>query len=210
MLPIGDKPILEHIIENLKRNKVRQLVLATAYLGRQIEEHFGNGSEFGVEIQYAPSKRPLGTAGQLKTAEPWVSGTFLAMNGDILIDVNISRLLRFHRRMGGIGTIALRNYQVPIKYGVISLGRSNRITKWSEKPQLQIVMNMGLYVLEPEIFSYIKPNRTVSLEKDIFPFLIRTGKRLYGYLTEAEYYDVADVDDLKRLDSQVSSSRKEI
>jgi NDP-sugar pyrophosphorylase family protein len=206
MLPVGDKPILELIVENLKRNKVRQLVLATAYLGRQIEDYFGDGSDFGVDIQYARSKKPLGTAGQLKTAEALISGTFLAMNGDILIDVNIPRLVQFHRRMGGVGTITLRHYRVPVKYGVISMDKANRITEWTEKPQLQRVVNMGLYVLEPEVFSYIKPKSTISLEMDTFPYLIRTGKTLYGYLTESEYYDVADVDDLKRLATRSGAS----
>ena len=206
MLPIGDKPILEHIIQNLKRNGVRKFVLATAYLGKLIEEYFGDGSDFGVEIQYARSKKPLGTGGQLKSAEPWISETFLAMNGDILIDVNVAKFVQSHRRKRGIGTIALRHYQLPSKYGVIEVDRSDRITTWVEKPQYQLLMNMGFYALEPEIFSFIKPNLTVSLETETFPYLIRTGKRLYGQVIHTEYYDVADVDDLERLERNMSSS----
>jgi len=201
MLPVGDRPILEHIIDYLKKNGIRELVVATAYHGKQIEDYFGDGSEFDVDIHYARAKKPLGTAGQLKTAEAYVSETFLAMNGDILIDVNVRKLVAFHTRMAGIGTVALRHYQVPIKYGIVTLSSSERIAEWREKPQLKLIMNIGLYTLEPEVFSYIKPGRPVSLERDTFPLLIRKGKRLHGYLSETKYYDIADVEDLRRLES---------
>ncbi len=205
MLPVGDKPILEHVIEFLKRNRVNELVVATAFHGKQIEDYFGDGSNFGVQIQYARSRKPLGTAGQLKTAEPHISETFLAMNGDILIDVDIRKLVNFHSKMTGIGTVALRHYQVPIKYGIITLGKSDRILEWKEKPELKLTMNIGLYILEPRTFSYIKQGRIESLERDTFPSMIRKGEHLYGYLSETEYYDVADIEDLKKLDSRFST-----
>lgn len=202
MLPVGDKPILEHIIDYLKKNGIRNVVVATAYQGKQIEGYFGDGSEFDVDICYARSKKPLGTAGQLKTAEAFVSDTFVAMNGDILIDVNLRKLTSFHKRMGGIGTVALRGYQLPIKYGIVKVSRSHRLSEWKEKPELNLTMNIGLYVLEPDVFSYIKHGLPLSLERDTFPLLIRKGKCLYGYLSETKYYDVADVDDLRELDKR--------
>jgi mannose-1-phosphate guanylyltransferase len=208
MLPVGDKPILERIIEFLKRNRIKELVVATAFHGKQIEDYFGDGSEFNVVIEYARSKKPLGTAGQLKTAEPFVSETFVAMNGDILIDVDIRRLVAFHRRMRAIGTIALRHYDLPIKYGIITLGKSERILEWKEKPELQLTMNIGFYVFEPRIFSKIKAGRTVSLERETFPNLIKGGQRLYGYVSDTEYYDVADIEDLEKLDKLFQTKRE--
>jgi len=202
MLPVGDKPILEHIIGYLSRNRVKDLVVATAYHGKQIEDYFRNGSDFGVHIDYARARKPLGTAGQLKTAEPHISETFLAMNGDILIDVNIRNLVSFHRAKGAVGTVALRHYEVPLKYGIVTLANSDRILEWREKPKLNLTMNIGLYVLEPKIFSYIKTGRAASLEKDTFPSMIKKKERLFGYLSETEYYDVAEIEDLKKLDTR--------
>lgn len=200
MVPVGDKPILQHIIEYLKRNKIIDIIVATAYHGQQIEEYFGDGSDFGVGIQYARAKRPLGTGGQLKTAEDFVHDTFLTLNGDILVDVNVQDLIRFHAEKSPTATIAIRHYSLPVRYGVVQLDETQRITRWEEKPELKFQVNVGLYVFEPKIFKFIPKGQSTSLEREVFPTLIKAGERVEGYLADTEYFDISDLESLEKVD----------
>jgi NDP-sugar pyrophosphorylase family protein len=202
MIPVGEKPILEHIIEYLKKNGVQEIVIATAYLGKFIEDYFEDGSKWGVTLQYARGEKPLGTAGQLRIAESFIPETFVAMNGDILTDVSIREMVTFHRQNKGIATIAVRGYNAPLRYGIINSDHKGRILSFEEKPNLAFHMNIGLYVLEPRIFQYIEPQRAISIERETFPKLIRCGEPVYAYKTEGEYFDVADLDSLQTVDRE--------
>jgi mannose-1-phosphate guanylyltransferase len=199
MLPVGDKPIVEHIINYLKRSSViEEVVIATAYLGKYIEDYLNAGEDWGIRIQYARGKRPLGTAGQLKTAESFIDDTFVLINGDILIEVVISDMIKFHKSKGGTGTIALKPYFLPVKYGVIDTDTDNLILNWREKPNIPLTMNIGLYVLEPKVFDYIPPDRAMSLEREVFPKIIASGEKLYGFKTETNYLDIGDLESLDK------------
>jgi mannose-1-phosphate guanylyltransferase len=199
MLPVGDRPIIEHIITYLKRSSmIDEIVIATAYLGKYIEDYLNEGEDWDITIQYARGKRPLDTAGQLKTAESFIDETFVLMNGDILIEVVIAEIVQFHKTKGGIGTVALKPYSFPVKYGIIDVSAEDQIMEWREKPNLQLTMNIGLYVLEPQIFDYIPPDRPVSLEREIFPSIIASGEKLYGFKTETNYLDIGDLESLDK------------
>lgn len=124
---------------------------------------------------------PLGTARQLKTAERFISDTFLAMNGDIVTSLNVRRLIDFHEHRGRIGTIALKKFEFEIPYGLVDAGQDSRIVNFREKPTLSFMVNAGIYVFERELFDYIPEGKVSSLETDIFPRLISEGKSLNSY-----------------------------
>lgn len=199
MLPVGDKPIIEHIVNYLRQSTaIDEIIIATAYLGRYIEDYLNEGEDWDITIKYARGKRPLGTAGQLKTAESFINDTFVLINGDILIEVNISDMIDFHNSKKGIGSVALKPYFLPVKYGVIDTNTDNLILNWREKPNIQLTMNIGLYVLEPKIFEYILSDRPMSLEREIFPKVISAGEKLYGFKTETNYLDIGDLESLDK------------
>lgn len=199
LLPIAGKPLLERTIVYLKSYGVTEFVVCVAYLKKQIMDEFGDGSYLGVSVEYAEAEAPLGTGGQLKTAERFIDGTFLAMNGDIVTSLNIDSLVRRHKTYGGVGTIALKKYDVKMPYGFITTNESGRIQKFEEKPTLSFMANAGVYVLEPEVLSTIPRGRAASLETEIFPLLISSGKQLNSYFEDAEWADVGSMVDFERV-----------
>ena len=201
LLPIAGKPLLERTMVYLRSYGVSDFVVCVAYLKRQIMEAFGDGSYLGVKIDYAEADSPLGTAGQLKTAERFIDGTFLAMNGDIVTSLNIRNLLETHRTLGGIGTISLKKYDVKVPYGFITTDGHGTVLKFEEKPTLSFMANAGVYVLEPEIFTAIPEGRVSSLETEIFPRLISSGKTMNSYYEEAEWADVGSMTDFERVNN---------
>ncbi|MDA4129363.1 MAG: nucleotidyltransferase family protein [Thaumarchaeota archaeon] len=192
MLPVGNKPLLEHIIEFLKKQQTYDIVLATGYLGRFIEEYFADGIKWGVSLTYKVS-RPLGTAGQLKTASDELTETFLAMNGDILIDVNIEAMKKKHIESGAMVTVAVREFQYKLKYGILEFGSDDVITSWNEKPSKSSWMNVGLYLMEPSVLDMIPSESVSSLEYDIFPEVIKRGHHLFSFKTDTNYLDIGDL-----------------
>lgn len=204
MLPIGGKPLLERTISYLREYGITEIVICVSYLKRQIIDHFKRGSNLKISLRYAESESPLGTAGQLKTAEEYVKDTFLAMNGDIVSSLNLKKLIEFHKNHGGLGTIALKKYEVKIPYGYVETDEEDaRITNFKEKPSFTYLANAGIYIFEPRIFEYIPPNKTVSLEHEIFPKLIAKGERLNGYYEEAFWADIGDLSDYERINAKL-------
>lgn len=205
MLPIGGRPLLEHTIRYLKGFGFRDFVVCVAYLKNHIIEYFKNGEGLGVHIEYAEADMPLGTGGQLKTAEKFVDGErFLALNGDIVTSLNINNLLAFHEKHSGIGTIALKKFEVSVPYGHVELEEGNcRIRLFTEKPTFSFMANAGIYVFEPKIFQYIPQNRVVSIERETFPALLNSGEKLNGYYEEAYWADVGTLTDFERVDKEL-------
>lgn len=205
MLPIGGKPLLEHTVRYLKEYDINEVIVCVAYLKNHIMDFFKDGETLGAKIQYAEADMPFGTAGQLKTAEKYVSETFLAMNGDIITSLNLRRLIDFHKKAGGIGTIALKKFEVPVPYGYIEVDAKSNIQRFTEKPTLTFSANAGIYILQPKVFDYIPRNEIVSLETETFPMLLKNGERLNGYYEEAYWADVGTITDFERVDKELLS-----
>jgi len=205
MLPIGGKPLLEHTIRYLKEHGITEVIVCVAYLKTHIMDYFKDGKDLEVEIRYAEADMPLGTAGQLKTAEKHISERFLAMNGDIITSLNLRRLIKFHEKMGGIGTIALKKFEVPVPYGYVEVDTASSIQKFVEKPTFSFLANAGIYVFEPQVFQYIPPSQVVSIEKEMFPTLLNNGEKLNGYYEEAYWADVGTITDFERVDKEFLS-----
>lgn len=201
LLPVGGKPLLEHTIRYLNSYDIDEFVVCVAYLKKQVMDAFRDGSELGVRIQYGEADRPLGTAGQLKTAEPFIDGTFLAMNGDIVTSLNIQNLVSVHKSRGGIGTVALKKFEVKVPYGNVTT-KDGSVVRFEEKPTLSYDANAGVYVLEPAIFDHIATGRSVSLETEVFPGLLASGERLNSYYEDAEWSDVGSMADFERVNDE--------
>jgi len=206
LLPVGGKPLVQRTIEYLEAYGIKEFVLCVAYLKKQVMDTIGDGRELGVRVDYAESDSPLGTAGQLKTAEPFLGDTFLAMNGDIVTDLNIGHLINSHRAGEGIATIAVKKYGVKIPYGHITLGEDSRIVAFAEKPTISYLANAGVYVMEPKLLGYIPGGRQSSRETEVFPLLLSKGEKVHSYFEEANWADVGSMADFERVNDQVLAS----
>lgn len=185
MLPLGEKPLLEHLIEWLKRNKVDEVVLCVSYLRKTIEDYFEDGSRFGVKVEYAIADKPLATAGQLKTAESFVDDTFVCVYGDSVFNFDLKKMIAQHKAKKSFITMSLHQYKTNLKYGVIETAKSGKVTAWNEKPEIKANINIGCYVMEPGVFSYIpqaKPygmddviKKALARKKDVGSFIIKNG-----------------------------------
>ncbi|MGD1055439.1 MAG: sugar phosphate nucleotidyltransferase [Nitrososphaerales archaeon] len=205
LLPVGGKPLLERTLRYLEGYGIREFVICVAYLKKQIMDTFNDGAALGVEIQYAEAEQPLGTAGQLKTASDFVDGPFLAMNGDIVTNLNVANLVATHKRKGGIATIALKDFGVRIPYGHIIVGDDGRVTAFEEKPTLSYMANAGVYVLEQRLLEFIPQGRVCSLETETFPSLIAKGERINSHYESAYWADVGSMADFERVNDEVLS-----
>jgi NDP-sugar pyrophosphorylase family protein len=189
MIPVQGKPLLQHIIELLRRYEIRDIILSTGYMGDKIREYFGNGSKFGVDLNYVAEENEMGTAGSLGLMEDLLKGTFLMFNGDILANIDLHDLVAFHSENDALATIALTPVKDPSRFGVARL-RGNRILEFIEKPETNLrskLINAGVYVLEPKVIDLI-PEGKAMMETDVFPKLAEEHK-LYGYPFDGQWFD---------------------
>lgn len=190
MLPLGEKPILEHLIEWLSSNGIRSVVICVSYLRRAIEDYFEDGGRFGVEIEYAVSTKPLATAGQLKTAENLVDGTFVCMYGDTIFDFSLRRMIRQHKKTDAFVTMSLNTFKTNLPYGVIETS-DGRVKDWKEKPEISANINMGCYVMEPEIMQMIPKDRPYGMDI-LIKRAISQKKIVESYVTKSTFTDIGD------------------
>jgi mannose-1-phosphate guanylyltransferase len=191
MLPLGTKPILEHILEWLKSKDITEIVVSTGYLGKMIQEYFENGSEWGVNISYATSPRPLGTAGQLKAAEEKIRGRFVCLYGDAILDFDLHEVIRFHDKKRAVATMVLMKHSVEMKYGFMKTDKDGRLTEWKEKPRISGFINVGCYVMEKSFLRYIPAGRVYGM-KETFEEAKAEGAKLYAMKTAGEFIDIGD------------------
>lgn len=191
MLPLGEKPLLEHLIEWLRRNKVDEIVLCVSYLRKTIEDYFEDGARFGVKIEYAIADRPLATAGQLKTAEPLVNDTFVCVYGDSVFNFDLKKMIMQHKTKKSFITMSLHQYKTNLKYGVIETNKSGKVTAWNEKPEIKANINIGCYVMEPEIFSYIPQNKPYGMD-DVIKKALAKKKDVGSFIIKNGFIDIGD------------------
>lgn len=204
MAAIGEKPFLEYQLEFLRANGFRDVVFCLGYLHEQVEDYFGDGSRWSLNIDYSVETERLGTGGALKFAERFVQGTFVVLNGDSFFGVEMDQLVRFHRRKmdaapdgGYLGSIALTRVEETGNYGSVTLDSSSRITGFYEKVDARVPgqngsrqINAGIYVLEPAILDLIPESQQVSIEKEVFPALLSSGRMLGGCPLDGFFVDI--------------------
>ena len=190
MLPLGDKPLLEHLITWVKKNKITSIVICVSYLRKTIEDYFEDGSKFGVKIQYAVAQRPLATAGQLKTAQEYMHETFVCVYGDSIFDFNLKNMIDYHMRKRPAVTMALAGYKTKLKYGFIETDKNDKVTEWKEKPEITGNINIGCYVMEPSVFKVIPPDKPIGMDDVIRK--VMTKNKVMGYVIKNGFMDIGD------------------
>ena len=195
MIPLVNKPIVEHVMERLKHFHLNDLILTLNYLSNDIMSYFKDGSDKDLNIKYSVEKSPLGTAGSVKNAERYLNETFLVLSGDVVSDINFNKVLNFHKRKGALATLVLTEVPDPTHFGIAVLNDNHEITEYLEKPSSHEVFsniaNTGTYILEPEIFEYFDGfEDEVDFSKDIFPQLIENKAEIYGYVFDGYWNDI--------------------
>lgn len=191
MLPLGKKPILEYVINWIKKSGIRDIVLCVSYKHKKVQSYFQDGKKFGVNIEYAISKKPLATAGQLKTAEKFVSDTFVCVYGDSIFDFNLKNMILKHKRKKSSVTMSLYNYELELKYGVIDTRKNGIVTAWNEKPTISSKINMGCYIFEPEVFRFIPKDKQYGMDT-VIKKIITKKKRVSSFISKREFIDIGN------------------
>lgn len=193
MLPLGNKPLLEHIIEWLRNddNNIDHVIICVSYLHRTIEDYFEDGSRLGIKIEYARSDRPLATAGQLLTAKKFIDDTFVCVYGDSIYEFSLKEMIKEHDRLDAFISMALLSYKTRLKYGFIDINGNNRVTTWNEKPEIKGLINIGCYVMEPEFIDLIPSSNAYGMD-DAVRKALDMKKLVNGFKIESGFIDIGD------------------
>jgi mannose-1-phosphate guanylyltransferase len=193
MLPLGNKPLLEHIVEWLKSddNNIDHIIICVSYLHRTIEDYFEDGSRLGIKIEYARSDRPLATAGQLLTAKRFIDDTFVCVYGDSIYEFSLREMINEHDRLKAFTSMALLSYETRLKYGFIDINGNNRVTSWNEKPEIKGLINIGCYVMEPEFIDLIPSSNSYGMD-DAVRKALDMKKLVNGFKIESGFIDIGD------------------
>lgn len=196
MVPIVNQPVMEHIVGLVKHHGIDKVVATLAFMPSFIQDYFGDGEEWGVEIRYAIEETPLGTAGSVKNAEPLLDTDepFLVISGDAITDIDLTEVINFHKERGAAVTIALKRVPDPLDFGVVITAEDGKIERFLEKPTWGQVfsdtINTGIYVIEPWVLGYIPAEESYDFSGDLFPKLMADGHPLYGIAVDGYWCDV--------------------
>ena len=195
MVPVAGKPMVQHIIEGLHSEGFRRIALSINYLGEQIEDHFGDGSGFGVEISYLREEVPLGTGGALSLIESKETRPILVINGDVLLSAKLVEMLKFHEESGGTLTVGVKVLDTQIPYGVVDVeGRTIKAIR--EKPTYRDFVNAGVYIVDPKILGLVPRDMRFDMT-ELIERVIQSGKVIAFPLHEA-WIDLGRHEDLDR------------
>lgn len=197
MLKVAGKPILEHIILNAKAQGFRKFIISLHYLGNLIIDHFGDGSNLDISIQYIHESEPLGTAGALSLIEPLPSQPFIVTNGDIITDINFANLLHFHESNQSEATMAIKKYELQNPYGVVNT-KGLEIISFEEKPIQISYVNAGIYALNPSSLKYLLVNEHCDMP-DFFKKLSHEKHLITAYPIHEPWADVGRPIDLSEV-----------
>lgn len=200
MLKVGNKPIVETIVEGFKQYGYTNFVFSVNYKKEVIQNYFQTGEAFGVQIDYVEEEKRMGTAGALSLIENRPTDSFFVMNGDLLTQVNFDQLMQFHVEQGAVATMCVREYEYQVPYGVIETNGTDLIAI-KEKPVHRSFVNAGIYVLSPEVFDYI-PQDTFYDMPTLFEKLIADGKKTSVFPIHEYWLDIGQVDDFQRANEQ--------
>ncbi len=203
MVPIVNRPVMEHILLLLKRHGITEVVLTVQYLAQIIQDYFGDGSALGMRLHYSVEDVPLGTAGSVKLAEHLLDETFLVISGDALTDFDLAKIVDFHRAKKAVATITLKSVPDPLEYGVVVTDSTGHIRQFLEKPSWSEVIsdtiNTGIYVLEPSVLQRCPSGQAFDFGQDVFPALLADGQPIYGCVMESGYWtDVGTIQEYAR------------
>lgn len=197
LMPIGERPILEIILRQLKAHGIKEIILAVGHLSQLFQAFFKDGTDFGVHIDYSIEKDKLGTAGPISLVLNQLPETFLVMNGDLLTSLNYSELIKYHQKQHAAATIALSKREVNIDYGVIE-SESGRFSRYIEKPSYSFKVSMGVNILDREaVRPYLQPNQHMDIP-DLMTVLANDGRVISCYEENCRWLDIGRIDDYEQ------------
>jgi len=208
LMPIGDMPILEVILRQLKHCGFDEVVLTVGYLSQLLCAFFQNGERLGIKISYSFEDQPLGTAGPLSLI-PDLNETFLVANGDVLTTLDCGDLIQAHKRSGAVATIASHAREVKVDLGVIQFDGSNQVAGYIEKPSYDFFVSMGIYIFEPRVLDYIPHNQYLDFP-DLVLRLIEAGESVRGYIYDGYWQDLGRADDYEQAINDFEELRPQI
>jgi mannose-1-phosphate guanylyltransferase/phosphomannomutase len=212
LLPVVNRPIMEHVLRLLKRHGFDETVVTVQFLASLVRNYFGDGDELGMHLSYATEETPLGTAGSVRNAEAALrDDAFLVISGDALTDIDLGALVRAHRETGALVTVCLTRVPDPLEFGIVIQDDSGRIERFLEKPTWGQVfsdtVNTGIYVMQPEVFAHVAADRPVDWSGDVFPRLLELGAPVYGHVADGYWEDVGSLDSYLRAHADVLHGR---
>jgi mannose-1-phosphate guanylyltransferase/phosphomannomutase len=215
LLPIANKPIMEHVLRLLQRHGFSETVVTVQFLASLVRNYFGDGEDLGMPLHYATEETPLGTAGSVKNAEHLLrDGTFLVISGDALTDFDLTDLVKFHHDKGALVTVCLTRVPDPLEFGITIVDDDGKVQRFLEKPTWGQVfsdtVNTGIYVMEPEVFDHVAEGEVVDWSGDVFPRLVAEGEPIYGYVAEGYWEDVGTLESYVRAQADVLSRKVDV
>jgi len=199
MVPIVNKPMLEHLFTLLKVHNISEFIVLLYYQPDIIKNYFGDGSKFGVKIKYVQPDRDYGTAGAVKLSEQYIKEDFLVISGDVLTDLNLTDFYNFHLEKNSAATISLYSSENPLQYGIILTDKEKRIVRFLEKPSSSEVfsdtINTGIYYFNKKIFDYIPEGENYDFSKDLFPDLLNRNVNIFGFKSKGYWRDVGTLEE---------------
>jgi mannose-1-phosphate guanylyltransferase/phosphomannomutase len=214
LLPVANRPIMEHVLGLLRRHGFSDTVVTVQFLAALVRNYFGDGEDFGMNLQYATEEMPLGTAGSVKNAEDALRDEpFLVISGDALTDIDLTAMVRFHKEQGALVTVGLTRVPDPLEFGIVIADEDGRIQRFLEKPTWGQVfsdtVNTGIYVMEPEVLAEVPPGESVDWSGDVFPALLKRGAPLFGYISDGYWEDVGTHESYLKAQADVLAGRVE-
>jgi mannose-1-phosphate guanylyltransferase/phosphomannomutase len=215
LLPVVNKPIMEHVLRLLRRHGFGETVVTVQFLAALIRNYFGDGEELGMTLRYATEHTPLGTAGSVRNAAEVLAGEpFLVISGDALTDIDLTDMVKFHRQRGAAVTIGLKSVSDPLEFGIVITGADGRIERFLEKPTWGQVfsdtVNTGIYVMEPDVLCSVAAGEVVDWSADVFPALLAAGAPLFGYVTDGYWEDVGTHESYLRAQADVLNRKVDV
>lgn len=209
LMPVGDKPILEIVINNLREAGILDIYITIGHLSEMFRLFFGDGSKFGVNIKYSVEDKPLGTAGPIKLLKNELDEDFIVMNGDILSDLDFSELLDFHKKNRNIATVSTAIRQVYVDFGLVELDKNQNYTRWNEKPTIEYLVSMGIYVFSKKVLNYLPDEEHFGIP-NLIQILHKKEQKIMGFIHKGYWLDIGRPDDYEKacLDFSENNGKK--
>ncbi len=215
LLPVVNRPIMEHVLRLLRRHGVDETVVTLQFLAAHVRAYFGDGDELGMHLSYATETTPLGTAGSVKNAQDALRhDPFLVISGDALTDIDLTALMAYHRKRGALVTVALKSVPNPLEFGIVITSDDGRIARFLEKPTWGQVfsdtVNTGIYVMEPEVLDHVPTGEPVDWSGEVFPKLVAAGAPVFGHVVAGYWEDVGTIDSFLRAQADVLDGKVDV
>ena len=215
LLPVVNRPIMEHVLRLLKRHGFDETVVTVQFLASLVRTYFGDGDDLGMHLSYATEESPLGTAGSVKNAEDALrDDAFLVISGDALTDIDLGKVVQAHRDKGALVTVCLARVADPLEFGIVITDEQDQIERFLEKPTWGQVfsdtVNTGIYVMEPEVFAHVARGEVVDWSGDVFPALVASGAPVFGYVAEGYWEDVGTHESYLKVQADVLNRQVEV